>query len=389
MKIAFFTDTYYPELNGVATSVENFAEALRKQGHTVYIFAPKIKGTYKDNDRSVFRLPSLKVLSHVEPEIYAPTLWPNKNFRRMFNKKFDIIHAHGNGPYSLLGLSVARLKGVPFVMTFHTIHTYYTHYIFNGHVITPKMVEIALKTFAQRCDGVFTPSEKMKKELQKYGVKKEITVVPNFLDFERFAHYKKNYLYKLLNLSLDIPLIVTVGRIGKEKNIDFILRVFKQVFAKDAKSHLVVVGKGPEKDNLQALARKLKIADRTHFVGAIDYANMPSVYHNAVLFVFASYTETQGVCVLEAASAGIPSVVSDDGAFQNMVVNGENGFTLPLDEDKFAEKILLLLADHKLRDQLAKKSRAVALRNFDGEKITEKLVEQYLSVKKIHHDKRE
>jgi glycosyltransferase involved in cell wall biosynthesis len=229
----------------------------------------------------------------------------------------------------------------------------------------------------------------MKKELQKYGVKKEITVVPNFLDFERFAHYKKNYLYKLLNLSPDIPLIVTVGRIGKEKNIDFILRVFKQVFAKDAKSHLVVVGKGPEKDNLQALARKLKIADRTHFVGAIDYANMPSVYHNAVLFVFASYTETQGVCVLEAASAGIPSVVSDDGAFQNMVVNGENGFTLPLDEDKFAEKILLLLNDHKLRDQLAKKSRAVALRNFDGEKITEKLVKQYLSVKKIHHDKRE
>jgi len=389
MKIAFFTDTYYPDLNGVTTSVENFAHALRKQGHTVYIFAPKIRGAYKDHDRSIFRLPSLKVLSSVEPEIYTPTLWPNKNFRRMFNKKFDIIHAHGNGPYSLLGLSVARLKGVPFVMTFHTIHTYYTHYIFNGHVITPKMVEIALKTFAQRCDGVFVPSEKMKKELQKYGVKKEITVIPNFLDFERFNHYKKNYLHKLLNLPLDIPLIVTVGRIGKEKNIDFILRVFKEVFAEDVKSHLVVVGKGPEKDNLQTLARKLKIDKRVHFTGAIAYENMPSVYHDAALFVFASYTETQGVCVLEAASAGIPSVVSDDGAFEKMVVDGENGFTLPLDEDKFAEKILLLLSDHSLRAQQAKQSRLVALRNFAGEEITEKLIKQYLSVKKIYHNKRE
>lgn len=380
MRIAFFTDTYYPDLNGVSVSVSNFASKLRRKGHTVFIFAPKIKGKYKDTDEYLVRLSSVKIIPNSEPQIYSPTIWPNKEFRKMFREKFDIIHAHGNGPYSLLGYSIAKIKRTPFVMTFHVIHTHYIHYIFKGKFITPKMIYFAFKTFAKRCKAVITPSLKMKNELLKYGVKKKIYVVPNFLDMERFKNKKSGYLHKLLNLPPKTPLIVTVGRIGKEKNIDFILRVFKKLCENDRKPHMVVIGKGPEKNNLIDVAYDLGIMDRTHFTGAIDYESMPLVYKDATIFVFASYTETQGICVLEAAATGIPCVLNNDPAYKNMVINNKNGFLVALDEKKFANKINLLLKDKSLRKQMSKKSIEIASTNFNAEKITDDLISIYSKV---------
>lgn len=380
MKIAFFTDTYYPDLNGVTVSVNNFAKELRKKGNTVYIFAPKIAGKYKDKDKHLIRLPSFKILSKVEPQIYTPTIWPNKEFREMFTEEFDIIHAHGNGPYSLLGYSIAKIKRIPFVMTFHTIHTQYTHYIFNGKLITPKMVSVGLKTFAHRCALVITPSNKMKKELISYGVKKQIHVIPNFLEIDRFIKNKKGYLHKLLDLPQATPIILTVGRIGKEKNIDFILKVFKKVCKTNNEPHLVIVGKGPESDNLLTLAKKLGVEKRVHFTGAIDYEFMPLVYKDATIFVFASYTETQGVCVLEASASGIPLVINNDGAFENMVSDNENGYVLPLNIGKFSEKINYLLKNRKTRAKMGKKAEKMALKNFDAEKITKDLTQVYFKV---------
>jgi glycosyltransferase involved in cell wall biosynthesis len=382
MRIAFFTDTYYPDLNGVTISVNNFAKELRKKGHKVYIFAPKNNGKYKDKDKYLVRLPSFKVVSSFEPQIYTPAFWPNKEFREMFTIDFDVVHAHGNGPYSLLGYSIAKIKRIPFAMTFHTIHTKYTHYIFNGKIITPKMVSLGLKTFANRCSLILTPSEKMKQELLSYGVKKEIHVVPNFLEIERFKKGKPGYLHKLLSIPKDAPIVLTVGRMGKEKNIDFILRVFEEICKTDAKTHLVVVGKGPEKDNLLGIAKKLGVSKRVHFTGSIDYEFMPLVYADVEVFVFASYTETQGVCVLEAAASGIPSVINDDGAFKHMVINNKNGFLLVLDEKKFAEKIRFLLENDRLRLKMGKEAMKIAATNFNAEKITEDLLKTYLQILK-------
>lgn len=380
MKIAFFTDTYYPDLNGVSISVDNYATELRKKGHKVYIFAPKIKGKYKDEDMDLIRLPSIRIISKVEPEIYSPLLWFNKQFRQMFSRNFDIIHAHGNGPYSLLGYSIAKIKKIPFVMTFHTIHTNYTHYIFNGKLIKPKMVEYAFKVFANRCKVVFVPSKKMALELIKYGVRKKIHITPNFLDIKKFKNLKKGFIHELLKLPEDTPIILTVGRIGKEKNIDFILRVFKKIHENNKKVHLVIVGQGPEKDNLLEYAKELGISHRVHFAGRIDYDFMPLVYKDADIFTFASYTETQGVCVLEAATAGIPSVVNDDPAFDGMIKNEESGFMLPLDENEFIRKLNFLLDNKQKRFKMGQKAVKIALDNFSGDKITEDLLEIYSEI---------
>ena len=377
MKIALFADTYYPDLNGVVISVDNIARELRAKGHKVYIFAPKIKSTHKDLDLDLIRLPSIKILSKVEPEIHSPIPWFNKEFRRMFKEDYDIIHAHGNGPYSALGLIVARIKHIPFAMTFHTVHSLYTHYIFGGKLIKPGHVELFLKIFANRCDSILTVSQKMKDELRRYGVKKHIYVTPNFLDLKRFRSLKKGYLHKKLNLPEDIQIIITVGRIGKEKNIDFLLRMFEKVYAENKNAHFVIIGQGPEKENLEKLAEKLGISDRVHFTGKISYEFMPQAYHDSDIFVFASFTETQGIVVLEADAAGVPSVLNDDAAFKNMVYDGKNGFLVSLDEDEFAEKILNLLKNVKLRKKMSIEARKIAFEDFNPEVLTNNLLEIY------------
>jgi glycosyltransferase involved in cell wall biosynthesis len=375
MKIAFFTDTYYPQLNGVTVSIGNFAQELRKQGHQVYIFAPKIAG-YKDDDSNVFRLRSFKVLSS-EPEARAPLPTPSKAIAAIFKLDFDLVHAHGNGAFSFLGYQVARLKGVPYILTFHTIHSKYTHYFFNGKLVKPNMVEGGMRVFGNLCDGVVTPSIKMRKELLGYGVKKNIEVVPNFIDHKKFAHIEKGYLRDKLGLSQTDKILLTVGRLGKEKNFDFLINVLSKFQKINPKAHLVIVGKGSEQGNLETLAKKLKIENRVHFIGSVESSEMPKVYADANLFVFASTTETQGMVVLEAASSNLPLVVVRDDAFEGMIVDGENGFSLPLVEEDFIEKIDFILKNEQISKKFGERSREIVEINFRISTITKTLVRFY------------
>ena len=134
MRIGFFTDGFLPQPNGVATSVFESAKELERRGHEVIIVAPKYPG-YVDSDLNVVRLTSLKVLSR--PEIRMALHLPDKSLRRVLGMDFDIIHGHGGGTITLIGWETARLKGIPFVVTYHTLWNRYTHYFFKGKIVTP------------------------------------------------------------------------------------------------------------------------------------------------------------------------------------------------------------------------------------------------------------
>lgn len=378
MRIAYFTDTYFPQINGVSISIDNFARHLRKAGHTVYIFAPKLKG-FIDTDPSIIRLASFKVLSS-EPETRVPIPIPNKSIQTMFTLEFDIVHAHGNGPFSFLGYEVARIKGIPYILTFHTLHTKYTHYVFNGKLIKPYMVAAGLKTFANLCDGVITPSEKMKNELYSYGVKKSIKVLPNFIEYKTFRTRSHGFLRKRFNIPASSPILLTVGRLGKEKNFEFILKMFQKLAKRDASSHIVIVGQGPEEKNLKSLAKRLQILERVHFAEEVGKDLMPQVYADATLFVFASTTETQGVCVLEAAAAALPLVLVNDRAYEQIVKHGVNGFLLPLKQDAFVETIAKLLNDESLRKKLGAASQKILEKNYQPDMTTQHLLLYYASI---------
>lgn len=385
MKIAFFTDSYFPQQGGIATSVDCFTRSLAKLGHTVYIFAPKI-GNFKDSQDKVFRLPSVSAFPHIPDSTRLPLPLPNKNFWKMITFDFDIVHAHGNGAFSLLGLVTARAKKVPFVSTFHIQVGSYVHYFFNGKVIKPKLMnKIFLKKFGNICDGVIAPSEKMKSHLTEAGVNKKIEIIPSFVDTEKFSNLKTGFLHNRCHIPKNSPIILSVGRVGKEKNFEFLVKVFHKVTLSNKDAHFVIVGRDwGEKKNLINLATDLKIRNRFHLIGGIDLADMPSVYSDAAIFTFASFSETQGLCVLEAATAGLPLLIVEDLAFQGMVQNNKNGFILPLDQKQFADKIIQLLNKPKLLEKFKKNSPKIAEKSFGSKLITSRLISFYKETRKAY-----
>lgn len=375
MKIAFFTDTYFPQLNGVTVSVDNFSKELQKKGHTVYIFAPKIRG-YAGQNSNVYRVNSFKVVDS-QPEIRVPILIPNRNLRQIFKLGFDIVHAHGNGPFSVLGYQTAIVKRIPFVLTFHTIQTKYAHYFLNGKIIRPRTIAAGLRIFASVCDGVVVPSNKMRKELIGYGIKKDIKILPSFIETSRFQRNEKGYLHKKLNIPETHKILLSVGRLGKEKSFDFLIEMFKYVVKNEPQTHLVIVGQGQEELNLRKLVKKLALEKSVHFTGKLDNKVVPSSYSDADIFVFASSSETQGLTVLEAAASGLPLVVVDDPAFSNIALENRNALKSPLNQKIFALSVIRLLSQPEIRKKFGENSVKIVAENFQSGRLTEELLDYY------------
>lgn len=375
MKIAFFTDSYFPMLNGVTLSVSNFAKELRASGHTVYIFAPKFE-SYEDKEKDVYRLNALKVLS-TEPEVHMPFLMPHQLVTAINPRDFDIVHAHGNGFFSFLGYQIARLKGIPYILTVHTQHTRYTHYIFNGKLITPRLAATGLRIFSNMSDRVITPSHKMRDDLLSYGVNKEISVIPNFIYTNSFTKKKKGFLHDLCHIPPSSPILLSVGRLGKEKDIPFLLEAFKKIAKQEKSSHLVFVGSGEESEYLKSLTKSYGLTERVHFTGRIQAHDIPKVYADGDIFLYASQTETQGLVVVEAAASGLPFVVVKDGAFEYSIINGKNGYTTSPNTTQFAQKVISLINNPEQRKIFGKTSRELIKRNLEPKKLTRDLVELY------------
>lgn len=383
MKIAFFADTYYPQRNGVATSVGSLASALRKFGNKVLIVAPEIKG-YQDKEKDILRLPSSRVWPTIPDSARFPLPALSPVWMKMLLKDYDIVHAHGNGFFSLIGLIIARQKNIPFVLTFHTLLNRYTHYILNGKVLNSKAADAILRIFANRCDGVITSSEKMKHELIKIGIKKSITIIPNIVDLKKYDVKNTGFLHSKYNIPADHKILLYVGRLAKEKNLEFIVQTFAKIVKTNKKVHLVFVGEGPQKKNLLNLVNKFKLADRITFTDGIEIDKMPYVYKDADIFVFASTSEVHPMAAIEASASGLPMVVVNDKAYENEVVDGKNGFTLPLDTNVFTQKINILLKNQALRKKFGKASIKIAKQNNNERLIVSRLINLYQYCLKNH-----
>jgi glycosyltransferase involved in cell wall biosynthesis len=387
MKIAYFTDSYYPMLNGVTISIDYFTQELRKKKHTVYIFSPEIPH-YSDKRKDVYRFSSFR-LTNSEPQVRVPIIAPHEIIRDISQMDFDIVHAHGNGFFSLLGYQVAKMKGIPYIATFHTEFTQYTHYFLQGKVVKPKMMERILKLLGNLCDAVITPSVKMKEALEQYGVKKPITVIPNFIHLTNFKEAKSTgYLRKRFRIPPSAPLILSVGRMGYEKNFPFLIKAFEKLSKEEKTAHLVLIGHGIELDTFQTLAKELNVSDRVHFTGKILGPKMPSMYKEADIFVFPSKTETQGMVVLEAAAAGLPLIVGTDNAYKDMVDDQQNGYVVPYTLEAFVQAMHTLIDNPDLRAKFGKRSEEIAWERFQPNVVTDHLVELYEHVLSKHIPRR-
>lgn len=384
MKIAFFTDTYLPQLNGVATSVNNFYQELKKINPDINVIAPEIKN-YHDSDENIIRLSSSKVWPTIPDSARIPL--PDREWLQLLGRDYEIVHAHGNGLFSFLGLILARRKKIPFILTFHTLVDHYGHYFFGGKILTPKMINKLLKTFANKCDAIISPSEKMKNKLIELGVKRPVTVIPNFIDFEKFSNNPRGFLHQKLRLTDDNIILLSVGRLGKEKNFDFLIKMFSCLKNRGQTTHLVIVGEGPENKNLAKQIKQFGLESYVHLTGGFPVETMPAIYADADIFVFASKSEVHPMVAIEAAASGLPLVVVKDPAFKGVVEDKVNGFITDEDLVSFTQKVELLLEDQALRKKMGQLSQKNIKRHFVKEVILKDLLNVYQTLLDRKHQR--
>jgi 1,2-diacylglycerol 3-alpha-glucosyltransferase len=373
MKIGLFTDAYFPQVNGVATTVEELKNSLLTKDHKVSVITSQYP-KYKDKDKNVLRLRSVKLWNN--PELRVSYMFPDRILQRVLRLNVDVIHGFSGGAIPSLGLTLAKIKRKPYVFTYNTRWNKYTHYILNGKIIRPKAMERMVRIYCNVCDHIIAPAAYVKEELIGFGVKKPITVIPNGVNTTKFSPAKNDNLKTELGLKESDQIVLCVARLAKEKSLDFLIKTFTEFSKNNPNVYFVIAGDGPEKENLKNLVDSLKIKSRVLMIGCVSYENIPQVYNGADVFVFASQTETEGMVVLEAMSSGLPVLVVKDRVFEQFIENGKDGILVEKDETEFNQNLKKLLKDEKLRATLGKNARAKAA-HFSLDEIAQKFENLY------------
>lgn len=355
MNVGLFTDTYYPQINGVATSVLMLKENLENLGHNVYVFTTTDPKADK-NERNVFRVRSLPFKSSRRVGIMY-----NRHLARQIKRlNLDIIHTNTEFPLGIFGRTMSRILNIPLVHTYHTIYEDYTHYIVKFGVLDTIAKSAARRlssNFCNSADKVIVPTSKVKDLLLGYNVEKEIEVIPtgiNLIKYSKNKYTKENILSlrNSLNIKEKDKVILYLGRLSDEKNIDEIL-IAMQSYLKDKNdTKFVLVGNGPYKSNLEDLSYKLGIAHKTIFTGEIPWDNIGLYYQIGDVFVSASQSETQGLTYIEALASGLPVVAKADRCLEGVIQQDINGYAYNT-IDEFYAYLDTILNDNFKKESLS------------------------------------
>ena len=357
LHIAHFTNTYLPNINGVARSVSTFRKALTAAGHNVFVFAQEA-GDYVDEDPFIFRYPGVNI-----PKFNYSLTMPASHFVSTLlpSLKLDVIHSNHPVLLGNVALSKAEELNVPLVFTFHTQYDEYSHYVpFNQGFVKGVIAEWLVR-YLQRCHHIVTPSDGIHEILLESGVRGPITTVPTGIDLAPFQSGDGEAVRRQLGWS-DVRVLVSAGRLASEKNWVTLLHAVAAVMGERPDVRLVLLGDGPQRRELEALTEQLNIAKQVHFTGVVPFDRMPDYLRAADLFCFASVTETQGLVTMEAMAAGLPVVAVDAVGTDDIVTHGKEGLLTTNDADALAAAIGRVLDDDDLRADLAANGAAHAQR---------------------------
>lgn len=353
MKVGLFSDTYLPQINGVATSVRMLKESLIAEGHEVYVFTTTNPGA-AENETNVYRMPSMPFVSANRLGMfYHPQI-----ARTVKELDLDIIHTHTEFSLGMFGRHLAKGLNIPLVHTMHTKYEDYTHHLVKLNVLSPMAKSAARKLSSAFCncaDEVIAPTGKVRNMLLDYGVRREISIVPTGIELEKFrSSCARNgrCVRSELGLNSDDKVILYVGRISEEKNIDEILIALKGYLPTRDNIKFVLVGDGPDRERLEEMSYELGINSQTIFAGGKKWDEIGAYYQMGDVFVSASQSETQGLTYIEALAAGVPVVAKDDPCLDGVVENGINGFKFGCQDD-FIPSLDKVLSQKLLRDNLS------------------------------------
>jgi glycosyltransferase involved in cell wall biosynthesis len=294
--------------------------------------------------------------------------------------KLDVIHTHHPFLLGQTAATKAQELNLPLVFTFHTQYREYTHYIpFPAETVQnflKNAIDRWLQDFMRRCQHIIIPSESMRDTLvNEYGLKNNFTVIPTGIDLDLYRKASGAKIRSKRHWEKDI-VMVSIGRLAPEKNWPTLIQAAALVLKENPQFRLVLIGDGPERKNLEDLAKELGIQKRVTFVGSLSFSETPSYMKAANLFGFASVTETQGLATLEAMAAGLPVVAVDASGTRDMLKHGQQGYLVENDAEALAAGIKKLLSNP---DRMQKFAQAACKKaqSFNIEHLTEKLLNVY------------
>ena len=383
MRIGIFTETWAPYISGLVTSEVMLKNALEKQGHEVYVVTANLdsfKYEYDEKER-VLKVPGIPTGIY---DSRLTSIYPIRAINKIKSWKLDVIHSQTEFAIGTFARLFAKQYNIPLVHTYHTLYEDYVHYITKGYFnrSSKKIVEYLTKFY---CDTTATelivPTNKIYKLFkEKYKFEKNIHIIPTGIEVERFYTENQNEkeienLRKLLKLNRKDFVILFVGRLAEEKNVEFLIHSQRELVNKHDNIKLIIVGDGPDKEKYEEYAKELNLEKNVIFTGKSAWKDMPYYYHVSDIFATASKTETQGLTVIEAMAANTVPVCMRDEAFQSMVTEDLNGLFFETEEE-YQEKILYL---YEHRDELKRidKQARIQAEHYSSKSYADRVIEVY------------
>ena len=382
MRIALFSDTYLPEINGVAIHVAALKEGLEALGHEVLVVTttPKDKTSFDSN--GVLHCPSIQLKKIYGYGLSMPINMRQFNIIRKFNP--DVIHIHTEFGIGLFGILVSKMLRRPVIYTLHTIYDDYVYYVVPRPLVKTgqRVFYKYIRSLYKRATVITGPSPKSLEYLNNAGLHRNIEIIPNPVDVERFslenveredvAQIRSKY-----NIPNDAFIGCIVSRVGKEKSIDVLLDYIAKYSKKNEKFKFLIVGDGPAKKDLEAQAKRLGIDRAVIFTGKVPNSQLLPYYAACDVFLTASLSDTNSISMLEAMSMGLPIIQREDVINKGQVVENVNGFIFT-DESTFGEKLDLVYNMSAVdRVELSKRVRNSVIQSNTKNNMAAKIVSVY------------
>ena len=384
MRIGLFTDTYPPYINGVSTSVLMLKQGLEKLGHEVYVVTVNSENFHYKKEDNVLMIPGIPIGIY---DFRMTSLYPLRALKIIKSWNLDVIHTHTEFAVGTFARLIAKQYNIPLVHTYHTMYEEYIYYITKGYFdgASKKLVEyLTLFLCDKTVEELIVPTKKTYDLFkEKYKVKRDVHIIPSGIDVTRF--YKENVdllsiksLKKELNIKKDDFVVLFVGRIAKEKSIDFLIKNLKTILKKVPKARMIIVGDGPDMNELALLVRENKLDKHVTFTGKVPWSEIPKYYQLANVFVTASKTETQGLTVIEAMAAEKPVVAIKDESFELVMKDKQDGLFFETKEE-YQRLIIDLYNNPSYAKMIAKQARITA-NAYNPEVYAKRVLEVYESV---------
>ena len=385
MKIAIFSDTFPPQVNGVANIAYQSAKILSELGHKVIVFAvakksPKNSNVLESENLKIVRLPSLPALVYPGERLAIPFF---VSLPHIIKFKPNIIHIHTPFLVGWEGILAAKILKIPLVGTHHT---FYDHYLKHAKLDYRWMKKVSWKyTVAcyNFCDLVLSPAQCLIDTLSEKGLKRQTEIMRNWVDTDLFqpvsSKQEKNNIKK--SFGIKDKSVLFFGRLSYEKSIDYIIKAFALMLKKMPDLKLMIVGDGPERKKLEKLTDNLKIKDNVIFTGFLYKKELATALQANDIFLTACKNETRPLSILEAMATGLPLVMVREKGLVDLLFDRVNGFFSSTDDPQdMAEKTMVLLSNSKLLKKFGEKSRLLAVEHSQ-KKVIKTLVEFYEKLK--------